>query len=199
MKSKWSQVLVFLIALTSMVLYTLEKKKSQSLEQDYALLKGKSLVADFVNTKFSNNMIRIKDFYLAKSDVMSSDIKNQKDMVLQLKDLSKKGETLFFRYSELGCNTCTEEVIELLNTYEIELEYLATYRSKTYLNTFKRMNGIKQEVYNVPIGVSLFPLDSLNIPYFFVADSLGNIVDAHIPIKENLSSTVEFLVQRKYF
>jgi hypothetical protein len=54
MKSKWSQVLVFLIALTSMVLYTLERKRSQSLEQGYALLKGKSLVADFVNTKFSN-------------------------------------------------------------------------------------------------------------------------------------------------
>lgn len=197
MKSKLVQAITFLIALFFLILFIIEKRSIQSLNEEYELLKYEEMVGDFVGRKLANNLIRSKDFYLKNVDVVNTKVLDESGASMTLKDLSIKNQTLFFRYSELGCNTCTEKVIKLINTYEVDMKYLATYQSKTYLNTFKRMNRITQEVFNVPLGEKLFPLDTLGVPYFFVVDSLGNIVDAHIPVKENLYFTEEFLVARK--
>ena len=167
------------------------------MSEDYELLKYEEMVGDFVSRKLANNLIRNKDFYVENLDVVNTRVLDENGASLTLMNHSMESETLFFRYSELGCNTCTEEVIKLINTYEVDMTYLATYQSRTYLNTFKRMNRITQEVFNVPLGEKLFPLDTLDIPYFFVMDSVGNIVDAHIPVKEDLSFTEEFLATWK--
>ncbi|OEK06341.1 hypothetical protein BFP71_01300 [Roseivirga misakiensis] len=170
-----------------------EQSNKTRISEDYDLLKYEEMVGSFINSKLSNNLIRSKDFYISSLDFENIELLKESGMSINMKNVLTNDYTIFFRYTELGCNTCTEEVIKLLNTSNLKLEYLSTYQSKSYLNTFKRINGIEQDVYNVPLGQDLFPLDSLNIPYFFVVDKFGKVVDAHIPIKEDLKYTEEFI------
>ncbi|MFY0593750.1 hypothetical protein [Roseivirga sp.] len=195
MKNKFMSILMLALALSFLVLFMFEQSNKTRISEDYDLLKYEHMVGSFINSKLSNNLIRSKDFYTSNPDFGNIELLGENGMPLTMKSVLKRDYTIFFRYTELGCNTCTEEVIKLLNSSNLELEYLSTYQSKTYLNTFKRMNGIEQVVYNVPLSQELFPLDSLNIPYFFVVDKFGKVVDAHIPIKEDLKYTEEFITR----
>jgi len=115
---------------------------------------------------------------------MVSDEKGSKRSIVGLLNDSPK---IIFRYSELNCQLCIEDEIQILKKYIDAIGFdnilfFSTYNTTRDLFLFKRMNQLQDfEIYNLKEEKLNIPVDSLNIPYVFVVDSFGNVFMLHIP------------------
>ena len=77
---------------------------------------------------------------------------------------------------------------------------LASYSTSSSLLSFKRINKIDCEVYNIPIGTLKNSIEPHNIPYMFIMDSNMLCKNIFIPIKEMTQiSEIYFESITKYF
>ena len=76
------------------------------------------------------------------------------DTLLLPQLLGNKEEVLIYYFSELGCSTCFDKVLKLINKYSKTFEdhnilYLAYGTNRRYSSVVRRMNKINAEIYNV--------------------------------------------------
>lgn len=172
----------------SEVRISLRKEENQILEQ--------SLVSqDYIIQKlrFNNYLIAThigkKTF---KNDYLI-DEKGKKTPYDSIKIFEDK--KVFFRYSQIGCNTCIEKSLELSQRYKVPMTIIANYENFNYLNTFKRVNQITNDIYK-PYR-NIFDFDTLHYPYFFVLNEQNQIIDFNLPMLDDMSITEEFLYRHR--
>ena len=190
--NKLYPVIIVIICLCSALFIKQQINRNSDLNWQSDQLRSVLIERNYVEQKLWLNTLKMKDFSLPEFNPMHLRAQSEGNIDVHLRDVLPGKRKVFFRYAELGCNTCTEQVIAMIAEMNVKVIYLASYEQKNYMSTFKRMNKINQEVFNLK-DQQLFPLDSLKIPYIFVSDKTDRIVDAHIPISDDLSFTSEFL------
>ncbi|MEO9885045.1 MAG: hypothetical protein ABJR05_06705 [Balneola sp.] len=120
-------------------------------------------------------------------------------------NLGNNEKVLVFRFSELNCGSCvTREIRELRDFAKKygweQIIFLATNSDNEALETYKRVSGIKTEVYN--INQHFFELDKelIDTPYMFIIDQDSIIKELFISMKQDPDRSVDYFNSiSKYF
>ena len=118
---------------------------------------------------------------------IEQNVKDEQGNKISVAELLNGSHKIIFRYSELNCNLCIEEEIQILQKYINDIGFdnilfFSTYNSTRDLFLFKRINQLQNyRIYNLKEEQLNIPIDRLNIPYVFLIDSSGNIVMLNIP------------------
>ena len=98
----------------------------------------------------------------------------------------------FFYFSEIHCNTCVNVVISELNKYHNNnVIFIGKYSSMIDLIKFKRINRIKNPIYNIAQDSTIF--NNISVPCFLKLSQDGNIQTIFIPHKEMLEYSSEII------
>lgn len=104
-----------------------------------------------------------------------------------------KDKTLIIRLSQFNCQVCIETIKPMLEKINVKnVVFLVTYTNKRFLKELKK--GIDQENWRFFKVNSLnIPIESLNVPYFFVLDEKLSLNYVFIPHKEMLEMIEKYL------
>jgi hypothetical protein len=91
---------------------------------------------------------------------------------------------IVLRYSQIGCHTCIDKKIQLLNqvipdTLMDKVVLLSKLSTKKDLVIFRRVHNLENPFYQNDKNFT--PIDSINIPYFFLITKDGFINKVFIP------------------
>ncbi len=91
---------------------------------------------------------------------------------------------LVLRYSQIGCHTCIDKKIQLLHqefpdTLRDKVVLISKLSTKKDLTIFRRIHNLKNPFYQY--NKNFTPIDSINIPYFFIITKEGLIEKVFIP------------------
>lgn len=150
-----------------------------------------------------------KDFYHYKLEGTSLEniyLKLPNSDSISLQERVNAGPILVFRYSELHCQVCVDSVItdlkkEFEEIGENNIIILSSYRSKSDLLLFKRMNQLDLPVYNINEESLSISIDQAKTPYMFVLDSNLTVNMIFIPEKTlpELNTQYFKFVKQRYF
>jgi hypothetical protein len=143
-----------------------------------------------------NNSILLENGSLAGSKIFDEDEKEvNKDL------LFKESPVLVLRFSKLNCSDCVLKYIntikEVIRKDSIKTIMISDYNSRRDLGLFKRMNGIKNHIYNC----DLFILGEEQTPYFCIINEKGKVCNVFFPNDNFPKLTVNYLnrIGEKYF
>ena len=133
------------------------------------------------------------DFIISQQTKVFDEDKNE----ILLRDLIKGNNKIIFRYSQLGCMACVDKELKRIDNLAKKIGYdkiivLATYFSNRDLYSYKRVNDIKVEMYNIPIGSFHNDIEKLKIPYIFIVNKTLEIKSLFIPRKDIPQLTEEY-------
>lgn len=109
-----------------------------------------------------------------------------------------KGKTLVMRLSQQNCQACIMAMMPIVQKLDQErVVFLVDYTNRRYFEEFKKTCNASHRVFKTE-SLSI-PLDSLNIPYFFLLDKDLKMDYTFIPHKEMIDQTGKYLeiVKRK--
>ena len=135
-----------------------------------------------INTCYANEGETLKNSMLL--------LENGKEKI-HLSDVIKD-KTLVIRLSQQNCQACITVITPLLQKLSNErVIFLIDYTNKRYFEEFKKTCNVSHRLFK--IESSIIPLDTLNIPYFFLLDKNLKTDCTFIPHKEILSQTQKYL------
>jgi hypothetical protein len=156
--------------------------------RDDVLLLNASLMFEFQSYKIDENV----------------EIYDENEERITLIQLIQKKPKLIFKYSDLNCNVCIDEQINLLKkASEIigseNIIILANYDSPRDLIQFRRMNQIDFKVLNLR-DIEFTAVDK-SLPYYFILDESLSLKLLYIPIKGDISLTQQYFekINKRYF
>ena len=88
-------------------------------------------------------------------------------------------DVLIVRYGRINCSTCINTYIRLLkeilpdSIVKDRTLFLAKYSNFQELGQFKRLHGVESKIFRK--DENLTPLDSMNVPYFFLLNKERDI------------------------
>jgi len=176
--------------------------KYSSSQQDLITQQKIVDLCDETVTILSNNQIEhyYSDYIKLGKNIILTTENNKK---IRLASIINK-PTLVLRYSEFVCQSCVDNQIELLKKFgeetgEQNVLIISTYDEIRNLIIFKRANQLNMDIYN--IEKLKIPLDSENIPYYFVIDESFTIKHVFIPNNGIVSLTEKYLdfIWNRYF
>jgi hypothetical protein len=185
-----------------LVVYSSTKKQKQTFEiKIYELenvLTNKDIILEMTERDFK--LALLSEHYLIDKDLKVFD----ENKSFKFSDLVSKKPKLFLRYSELNCNTCVDVQLKRLEKIAQKIGreniiILASYKSKSSLWRFKRLNKIRFNIYGID---SLeIPLEKENTPYYFMADDNLQANMIFVPRKEHLNLTDAYfsVVSKRFF
>jgi len=116
-----------------------------------------------------------------------------------------EGPKLVLKVSELTCSECYEQEIENLKKYQEKIGIrnilvLAKYNDIRFMLSFKRTNQIPFNILKV-LHDTITPIDTLNIPYYFVLNHGKEVSKIYIPNRNcsNESFAYYEMIIRDYF
>ncbi len=103
-----------------------------------------------------------------------------------LKEKLNQSPILFFRFSGTNCETCIDLEIQRMTQYLSDVKHdkvviLASDKNVDELSYFKKINGIKFEIFLVEKEDIRIPLEQYNIPYLFTLSPDGFTNTVFIP------------------
>lgn len=103
-----------------------------------------------------------------------------------------KDKTLVVRLSQLNCQACIMAITPLLQKLSDErIIFLIDYTNKRYFEEFKKTCNDNHRLFKIE-SLAL-PLDTLNIPYFFILDKDLKTDCVFVPHKEMINQTERYL------
>lgn len=181
--------LLFCFNITLLLTLKKEREDFQNLNQSNKIscdslrqLKN-SIDVLFLNTSF---MFEFQSDKIDKNIVLFDEKENK----ITLKQLVQNKPKLIFKYSDLNCNVCIDEQINLLKKASEKIGseniiILANYNSPRELSQFIRMNQINFKVFN--LRNTEFTSVDRSLPYYFILDESFSLNLLFIPIKGNTS------------
>lgn len=121
------------------------------------------------------------------SNIIVDDINSNK---ILFKSLSNQKKTLFLRFTEFDCDVCYTKQIQNLklmaDTIGAEsITLLVSFSSQNALTILKQTNSFPFQIYNIRKNdIVHWPLESLNLPYYFILDNKGIGSHYHILIND---------------
>lgn len=194
-----------LFCLNIILLLTLKKERkdfqnlNQSLHMTYDSL-GKLKNRDDVLLLNASLMFEFQSYKIDEN----VEIYDENEERITLIQLIQKKPKLIFKYSDLNCNVCIDEQINLLKkASEIigseNIIILANYDSPRDLIQFRRMNQIDFKVLNLR-DIEFTAVDK-SLPYYFILDESLSLKLLYIPIKGDISLTQQYFekINKRYF
>lgn len=124
---------------------------------------------------------------------------NFKSDTTSLSTLLRDESKLFFHFSEFNCKSCVDQ--ELINLNEIipkdrvdDVIILSTYNNTRRLKLFLRNYNIDFQTYLIPLSEKYF-FSKTQLPFYFVINSKGTIINSFVPDKSNNEMTNYFIEQ----
>jgi len=197
---KWQIILLILIisfgASTSACIFFYKKYVSY-LDQNYYLNSESEQKSDYILSILENQALTFNNSNLRLNQL--TNIYSSEEDSISFEELVKTHKNLLiFRYSELNCMTCVDqEIIHLKNLVKnssIKILILTTYEDIKDLYLFIRTNNIEDiPIYNLKSPIENLPLESANIPYYFVLNNSFNTTELFIPSKFFEDQSLKYL------
>jgi len=124
---------------------------------------------------------------------------NEGGDTILLADLIGEKSKLIVWISELSCQVCVDSVLfsvlSFIEDHSLEDQILifADYQSKSYLNTYKRLNQISLPFY-LPLDKQIVSTLELFPPYLFVVDSSMRFQNLFLPESHYLKEELDFFL-----
>lgn len=116
---------------------------------------------------------------------------------MSLGSLIGKEKILVFKYSEINCQVCIDQVFSKINTLieqvgESKVLFLANYKNPRDLYTFRRINNIRQPIYNLSTHTLGLSAAEATVPVLFLASSEGEVEYVFLPDKSMPQLTAQY-------
>lgn len=121
------------------------------------------IASDFLLSNALSSNQKITDFFVT----------DEEDNDVLLSSIFNKNYMLVLYFSEITCKTCVDSVFNLLNDYSQEVGterifILTSYKNKRDFNSFKRINQVNFNIYNLHGEKLNLLVEKYNIPFLFV-------------------------------
>lgn len=148
-----------------------------------------------------SNETKFKNFILLQSSIANKSVRdlvfiNPNSDTLDFNTIIDGSEKLFFRFTEANCSSCIEEEVKNLHNFirpenEKDVILLCSYNTRIlqlFLNTY----GMKFQIFSITHDKNDFLSGSL-LPFYFVCNKDGTIINSFVPDKTNPEMTKLFI------
>jgi len=183
-KNITSSILLFLLSsllLIVSVLYNKEKKSSRISESPSELFSDET---DRISFCLKSTFLKINPF------IELTDINGD---TCTFNDLGLDSETIFFRFSEINCNSCVDVEFETIKQTDSWHFVLISSGNNIYgIARSLLSRDINFPLYSIEFKELNLPIEKINLPYYFTLNREYSTQRVFIPSKDNPELTTEF-------
>jgi hypothetical protein len=133
-------------------------------------------------------------------------IESSDNRLVWLKDVIGNSPRIVMVYSELNCGVCVDNEVENLKKIAVDVGseniiFLSSYNNPRDMWTFKRLNKLDMDIYNLHYQKLGIPIEDDNTPFIFLIDSTLTSTMVFMPIKEVPTYSEQYytLMKQRFF
>ncbi|MDR9418794.1 hypothetical protein [Gracilimonas sp.] len=189
--------IIFLLILLS-VLYFQKRKYQSEISNMISVERLEEAQSIFEKKLKNDNFREFLQFSNSNLEIDRKSVLKHQSSFLTFSDLLETEYKLFFNFSDINCTTCINQEVKNIKLFSDSvgvdrIVLLANYRNERALTIFKRMNGLKNKIYNLDSSTLGLPIENYNLPFYFIANESGIAKHVFVPEKERAD------LSRKYY